>query len=624
MVLMACTRHTPDPRLLDINRTIEENPNTALSELTKINPDSLSNDSRHFRDLLIIKASDKAYITHTSDSLILDVMDYYETHKDDSYYPEALYYGGRVYYDLGDLPTALDFFQKAVDNLPNSEDNLRFRANILSQIGHILNRLRLHDEAHICLKEVVNIDHKLNDTSNLPKDVIALVYNHVYNNNFSLAGNLIVETLKNDSLPEEERKNLWVLLAVTKYKTGKLTEALRIIQNEGQSLSDKEQSDILAYRAQISYRAGELDSAYAMAKRLIKHPEYINRRIGYRILISPEIRPRILLDSLNYYIDQYSDGMEAYLDENANQAALMQQASYNYSKHARSNEKTLRENSNLHIWLTTLLAIMLISYITYIILRIRIKRKFLDLQGKLENTSEIINLKNTEVKSLQLKIEELSKLRDEEVILLKHEIVELSNSKKQEIAVLQQKLVKLSECQNKNIEDVENKKETATSTLDNSVNADEIKILSNKNIPDINDLRNEIIEKLNTFITNKENLPVIPSEILHSDIYSYIQTRLNNDMPIPDDNNIWEKIQTVINTVSPEFIKTLNNLSEGTLSNVEFQTVLLIRLGMQPSQLTVLTGRGRGAIISRRKAISKKILDKEIGTQDLIVLIRIL
>ncbi|MDE6423746.1 MAG: hypothetical protein K2K95_10070, partial [Muribaculaceae bacterium] len=549
MILIACSRHSPDQCLIAIDQTIEENPNKVLSQLMAMNPDSLDDSSRHFRNLLIIKASDKAYITHTSDSLILDVMDYYGTRQDDSYYPEALYYGGRVYYDLGDLPTALDFFQKAVDNLPNSEDNLRFRANILSQTGHILNRLRLYDEANSCLKEVVDIDRKLNDTSNLPLDILALVSNQIHNNNFSLARDLIVETLKNDSLPEEDRRNLWVLLAVTKYKTENITEALRIIQNEGKALNDNEQSDILSYRAQIYYRARMLDSAYVMAKRLIKHPVYINKRIGYRILISPEIRPRIPSDSLNYYIDEYSDGMEAYLDENANQATLIQQASYNYSRHARSNDEAVRENSKLHIWLTALLAIMLMSCVAYIILRIRNKRNFLDLHGRLENTAELINLKNEEVKSLQHKIEELSKLKDEEVILLKHEIVELSNSKKEEIAVLQQKLVKLSECQNKKIEDVENKKETATSTLDNSVNADEIKILSDKNIPDINDLRNEIIEKLNTFITNKENLPVIPSEILHSDIYSYIQTRLNNDMPIPDDNNIWEKIQTVINTV---------------------------------------------------------------------------
>ena len=343
MVLMACARHTSDPRLLAINRIIEESPNKALSELKKINPDSLDKDSRHIRDLLIIKASDKAYITHTSDSLILDVLDYFESHKEDPYYPEALYYGGRVYSDLGDLPTALDFFRKAADNLSSVDNNLKFRATILSQLGVILNRLRLHKESNNCLKEVVNIDRELNDTVNLPVDIMVLAINHINNNNYSLASDLIVESLKNDSLSEENRRNLFVLLAVTKYKTENIDEALRIIRNEGKALTNDESSNILAYRAQIYYRAGMLDSAYVIAKRLIHHPEYINKRIGYRILISPEIRPRIPIDSLNHYIDEYSDGMESYLDENANQAALMQQTSYNYSKYARSNEKILKK-----------------------------------------------------------------------------------------------------------------------------------------------------------------------------------------------------------------------------------------------------------------------------------------
>lgn len=49
---------------------------------------------------------------HTSDSLILDVIDYYSSNDDRNLYPEVLYYGGRVYSDLGDYPTSLSYFRK--------------------------------------------------------------------------------------------------------------------------------------------------------------------------------------------------------------------------------------------------------------------------------------------------------------------------------------------------------------------------------------------------------------------------------------------------------------------------------------------------------------------------------
>ena len=639
MVMMACTRHTPNPRLVAINRTIEENPHTALTELVEMNPDSLDSDSRHFRNLLIIKASDKAYITHTSDSLILDVMDYYEAHREDPFYPEALYYGGRVYSDLGDFPTALDFFRKAADNLLDSAANLKFRAKILSQTGHILNRLRLYDEAELYLKKVVDIDRKLNDTTNLPFDITSQVSNHIHNNNFSLAENLIVETLKHDSLPEKDKRNLWVYLAVTKYKTGKIAEALRIIQNEGKALNDNEECDVLAYRVQIYYRAGMLDSAYVMAKRLIKYPEYLNKRIGYRILISPEMRSRIPSDSLNIYIDEYSDGMEIYLDENGNKAALMQQASYNYSKHAKREKEISRINSSLTKWAFSLTLLLLLSITLFIFLLNSYRRKKRFLQQELEDLSnhknkeiaslqqrltDLSNHKDEEVAALNSRIVELSNNKNEEIAALHRQIVELSNNKNEEIVVLQQKIVELSERKNQNVPNIEDAEKISSPILDNSDEIGNFPTSSANTVPSINELRSEVMEKLKTFIDNNKDLPAIPLEILHSDIYSYIQTRLNIKRPIPDDNDIWEKIQNMVTTTSPEFVKMLNKLSGGTLSPLEFQTVVLIRIGMQPQQLVVLMNRGKGAIVSRRKSISKKMLGVEISTQDLDLLIRIL
>lgn len=85
--------------------------------LDSIKYDGLSDHDRHFFDFLSIKANDKAYVRHESDSLILDVIDYYSSHNKDNIYPEALYYGGRVFSDLGDLPTALRYFR--ISSMPS-------------------------------------------------------------------------------------------------------------------------------------------------------------------------------------------------------------------------------------------------------------------------------------------------------------------------------------------------------------------------------------------------------------------------------------------------------------------------------------------------------------------------
>lgn len=56
---------------------------------------------RMYYRLLTVKAADKAYVTHMSDSIIRPVLDYYEQEGDRRLLPEAYYYAGRVYRDLG-------------------------------------------------------------------------------------------------------------------------------------------------------------------------------------------------------------------------------------------------------------------------------------------------------------------------------------------------------------------------------------------------------------------------------------------------------------------------------------------------------------------------------------------
>ena len=104
---------------------------------------------RMYYRLLCIKAKDKAYIVHTSDSAILPVVAYYERHKRLPHLPEAYYYAGRVYSDLGDAPQALAYFQRALDAMHEDEDrvNMTVKKLVLSQMGTLFKRQNLYPEA---------------------------------------------------------------------------------------------------------------------------------------------------------------------------------------------------------------------------------------------------------------------------------------------------------------------------------------------------------------------------------------------------------------------------------------------------------------------------------------------
>lgn len=122
VAICACSTGKHDARLDMVDRLAAESPRSALDSLAAIERDILSEADSHYYDLLTIKCADKAYITHTSDSLILNVIDWYAEHKSGHLYPEALYYGGRVYSDLGDYPTALKYFQDALDEVEDNDN----------------------------------------------------------------------------------------------------------------------------------------------------------------------------------------------------------------------------------------------------------------------------------------------------------------------------------------------------------------------------------------------------------------------------------------------------------------------------------------------------------------------
>lgn len=103
-IICGCGRRHDNQLLTRIESMQDSNPQAALDSLNAIDYTRLTERDRHYHDFLMVKISDKAYELHESDSLIMDVLEYESSHKDNGRYEEALYYAGRVYSDLGDFP----------------------------------------------------------------------------------------------------------------------------------------------------------------------------------------------------------------------------------------------------------------------------------------------------------------------------------------------------------------------------------------------------------------------------------------------------------------------------------------------------------------------------------------
>lgn len=338
LLLLGCTSDS-DPRLERIDRLSEKEPLLARAALDSIDPKSLSTPARHFYDLLDIKINDKSFIQHTSDSLIIDVLDYYSAHKNSPRYAEALYYAGRVYSDIGDSRTALKYLHPAIDLVRKSDSNTPLRILILSQAAWRLSRIRLYDEAIPYLEEIISLENEGKDSVGLSNDLLMLGSIYMNQENFELAEKNFrlakVFAMKRD---DGQVSMVDVSLSAIQHVKGNNREALCIIRSVMQKDTIPDRNFALSWAGRIYAECGLLDSAYMYADKLVHSDSPAHKRSGYEILLSDRMRGQIPSDSLLSYLYAYRDVLENFYESNSAEMAVEQQANYNYSVHQRERE----------------------------------------------------------------------------------------------------------------------------------------------------------------------------------------------------------------------------------------------------------------------------------------------
>ena len=88
-------------------------------------------------ELLYHKAMNKAYISFKSDSIMLEVADYYEHHGSDNDRMLAYYVLGCVYRDMHEAPTALECYHRAIEQADTMARNCDYAtlSRVYSQMG---------------------------------------------------------------------------------------------------------------------------------------------------------------------------------------------------------------------------------------------------------------------------------------------------------------------------------------------------------------------------------------------------------------------------------------------------------------------------------------------------------
>lgn len=140
----------------------------------------------------------------------------------------------------------------------------------------------------------------------------------------------------------------------------------------------------------------------------------------------------------------------------------------------------------------------------------------------------------------------------------------------------------------------------------------------------VEDLRLIFREKL-LALQSESTAPVtIHPDILSSGPYLRMQELISSQRGISDTDSLWLELEETVVAASPSFKNNLKLLSGGKLTSNDLRTALLIRCGITPSQMAILLNRSKGAIVSRRDALSMRIFDKKLGTKTTDSIIRLL
>lgn len=146
--LSGCVSKSYPEALRQAERCMEANPDSARLYLTTLDSviSAEPEETRMYYYLLKTKANDKLYVKHTSDSLMLQVVRFYEQRGDADKLMEAYYYLGSVYRDMNDAPHALKAFQQAAEAGKESS-NYRVLGLINEQIGTLFAYQELYSES---------------------------------------------------------------------------------------------------------------------------------------------------------------------------------------------------------------------------------------------------------------------------------------------------------------------------------------------------------------------------------------------------------------------------------------------------------------------------------------------
>lgn len=408
LLLLTSCRESFSPALKEVDKelfTDREKGEGILDSICKAVP-NMSTANKKYYQLLRLKADDKAYRPITDKKGRIDsLVSYFKHAGDDDLLAEAYFYAGRVYYEIGDKPESLKYYQKASEIV--AKDNYALQGDIYSQMANVYRYTDLDKEALVALHLAYKADSLVGNMRKQLYDIRDIGETYYNNNQLSKAqayfqkGIKLAEIRKDSLLLKcfhHELANIYIeyqdwnkaLLHVQKYffnmedipdKSGMLSTALETFTQIG----DK---DLIKQCRQLIHKEGNIFSKQYATENILTTSAYAYNDSNF-------------MAQLSLYI-LYTDSV---IQESHADAIKNAEQSYNYKLKEKENKYLQSSNFAKSIGIVIAVILILFCYI-YFHLKIR----------TIKQSQKILELKVDKYKLLKEKKEykPLDKLAKEE------------------------------------------------------------------------------------------------------------------------------------------------------------------------------------------------------------------
>ena len=499
-------------------------------------------------ELLRHKAMNKACITFTSDSVMKEVVDYYEDHGSANQRMLANYVLGCVYRDMHEVPLALEYYNKATEQADTTAADCDYGTlyRVYSQMGFLFSKQYLPYQlldafgkaekyaylAKDTLNAIINYQNKGDAYDYLGKKDSVVAINLRSANMFKRIGdnyNAAIALGCNYSYYIEKQDSV---------NAKKAFEAYFSTGYEGNSNYGDAKAFLLCEKGRYYMFVSRLDSAFSCLNKSLKlSKSYSNKAAATKVLAQYYARVNKPVLAMKYALksSEYNDSDLLAVRESQLQQI---QAMYNYGRNQEIARKAELKAERITMLVYVLIAggVVIFLLLTYLYLK--------QLKKKKEKILVTKHLYDDSLLKLRQKQEELELLRT----VNDRKIADVIKEKEQTINKLEDDL-----------KDIRDK-------------------YSNSSLSDV-----DILLKESSIYKRIKYLELHPKEIMRE--------------------NDWIELEETIEQLIPSFIPLLKN----RLNVIAYRICLLVKLEISTSSIAILLGLSSSAISKYRKVMLEKL-----------------